>query len=195
MQTAKSIEIVAGPNGSGKTTFAESYFLRTKRSAVFLNPDLIAAGISPLGSNKASFKAGRVLISEIKSRITEGSSFSFETTMSGKTWLPVLRQAKTNGYDIVIYFVFLTSIEQCLARIDRRVKMGGHDIPVDAVHRRYQRCFANFWHDYRALANHWYLFDNSNDDPSLVMKSEDFGRLSKEEQDLFAKRFLEGQAK
>ncbi len=60
---------MAGPNGSGKTTFAESFLLRTQRNAVFLNPDLIAAGIGPLDFGKASFHAGRLLISEIKNRI------------------------------------------------------------------------------------------------------------------------------
>lgn len=38
----KIIEIVAGPNGSGKTTFAESYFEKTEGESVFLNPDVIA---------------------------------------------------------------------------------------------------------------------------------------------------------
>ena len=61
----KVIEIVAGPNGSGKTTFAQSYFLNTKKNLVFLNPDLIASGIAPLDFENASFHAGRVLISEV----------------------------------------------------------------------------------------------------------------------------------
>lgn len=54
----KTIEIVAGPNGSGKTTFAESYLLGLKRNASFLNPDLIASGLAPLDFERASFQAG-----------------------------------------------------------------------------------------------------------------------------------------
>ena len=56
----KIIEIVAGPNGSGKATFAESYFLKTNQNLAFLNPDLIASGMGPLDFERASFHAGRV---------------------------------------------------------------------------------------------------------------------------------------
>lgn len=74
---AKKINIVAGPNGSGKTTFAESFLLRSQISPVFLNPDVIASGISPGDFDKGSFQAGRVLIREVKERIQRGESLSF----------------------------------------------------------------------------------------------------------------------
>ncbi len=61
-ETAKLV-ILAGPNGSGKTTFAESYFEKIKGESVFLNPDVIASGIAPLDFEKASFHAGKGLIS------------------------------------------------------------------------------------------------------------------------------------
>lgn len=98
----RKIEIVAGPNGSGKTTFAEAFFLQTQEQQVFLNPDLIASGIAPLDFEKASFLAGRVLISEIKERLARKESLSFESTLSGKTWTPLLRRAKADGYQITI---------------------------------------------------------------------------------------------
>jgi predicted ABC-type ATPase len=191
---AKTIEIVAGPNGSGKTTFAESYFLRTKQNQVFLNPDLIAAGISPMGSDISSFKAGRILISEVKSRIARSESFSFETTMSGKTWLPILREAESAGFETNIYFLFLDSIEKSIERIARRVVLGGHAISNEAVIRRYPRCFANFWHHYRVLANNWYVFDNSNKDPRLVITKSDFDNLTHDKKEKFIIKFLEGKA-
>src|SRR5687767_10103992 len=98
MENSPQINIVAGPNGSGKTTFAESYLVTTLENAVFLNPDLIAFGMSPGDSEKASFQAGRVLISEIKGRIEKRESLSFESTLSGKTWFPLLKRAKEDGY-------------------------------------------------------------------------------------------------
>ena len=100
---------MAGPNGSGKSTFAESYFLRTKGNAVFLNADIIASGIGPLDSEKASFQAGRLLIHEVKERIQKGESFSFESTLSGRTWATTLKGARLQGYEITIYFLFLKS--------------------------------------------------------------------------------------
>lgn len=166
--------------------------MQTRHKLVFLNPDIIAAGIGPLDSERASFQAGRILIKDVKSRIASGSEFSFETTMSDKTWLPVLKKAKDLGYEINIYFLFTTSVEKSLERIAKRVSQGGHHIPHDAVARRYPRCFQNFWHHYRALANRWYVFDNTHDEPNLVMKDSDFASLSDHAKGRFVADFLEG---
>ena len=166
--------------------------MRTRKNLVFLNPDIIAAGISPLDSEKASFKAGRILIHEVKSRIAGGSDFSFETTMAGKTWLTFLKEAKDQGYEINIYFLFVTSIDKSLERIDSRVQLGGHNIPKASVLRRYPRCFANFWYRYRALADNWYIFDNTDDEPRMVMSSGDFDYLDDDKKDGFVQAFLEG---
>jgi predicted ABC-type ATPase len=55
----KKITVVAGPNGSGKTTFAQSYLTKIPDHPVFLNPDLIASGFAFSDFEKASFQAGR----------------------------------------------------------------------------------------------------------------------------------------
>lgn len=41
------ILIIADPNGAGKTTFAREYLLQEANCPVFINADLIAAGLSP----------------------------------------------------------------------------------------------------------------------------------------------------
>jgi len=189
----KVIEIVAGPNGSGKTTFAESLFLRTKKTAVFLNPDLIASGIAPLDFEKASFQAGRILISEVKSRIERNENFSFESTLSGKTWLPILEKAIAAGYNLNIYFLYLKTIEKNLSRIKQRVSMGGHNIPKNSVLRRHPRCFENFWNLYRVISNNWIIIDNSNSVPREIMTKLEYDALDKSSKIKFEKQFLLGQ--
>lgn len=189
----KSINIVAGPNGSGKTTFAKSFLTRDKAVPVFLNPDLIAAGISPLNNEQASFHAGRVLLADIKSRLADGESFGFESTLSGKTYLTLLKDARGQGYTVTIYFLFVNSVELSLKRIKKRVSEGGHSIPKAAVLRRQSRCFENFWDLYRPLARDWYIFNNSGKSPILVLSKGDFETWNSSFQAQFGIRFLKGQ--
>src|SRR4051812_49305179 len=106
----KTIEIFAGPNGSGKTTFVDMA-LEKRIGALFLNSDSIAKGISPNGNDMAQYEAGRIMLRQIENALNSNLPFSFETTMSGKIWVSYLKKAKKAGYEIKIYFVFVKSIE------------------------------------------------------------------------------------
>ena len=83
---------------AGPTTFAESYLVRTKKISTFLNPDLIASGISTIDFATASFHAGRVLLSEAKDKVAARESFGFESTLSGRTWATLLKEAQQQGF-------------------------------------------------------------------------------------------------
>lgn len=187
---SKQIKIIAGPNGSGKTTFAETFLL--KREVPFLNPDLIAAGLGPSNFEKASFQAGRVLLTEIKEKILKGESFAFESTLSGLTYSNILRNAKNNGYEIIIYFLYLDKISLNIERIKKRVSLGGHHIPTITVKRRYLRCFNNFWNIYRDIASDWFILDNSKIKPKLVANYKNYSQLSDSQKVIFSKQFIKG---
>lgn len=141
---------------------------------------------------KASFQAGRVLISEVKSRIDRGEDFAFESTLSGRTWAALLSAAIDSGYRVTIYFLFLNSVEKNLKRIKRRVQLGGHNIPKSAVLRRQPRCFENFWHLYRPQASDWYIFDNSGKQPKLIVSKDLFDKMSGPSRASFIKDFTCG---
>jgi predicted ABC-type ATPase len=51
---------------------------------VFVNADLIAAGLAPFQSEKSAIRAGRLMLEEINAHVLKGESFAFETTLSGR---------------------------------------------------------------------------------------------------------------
>ena len=90
-------------------------------------------------------------------------SFAFETTLSGRSHLALLRKLKAEGYDIHFFFLWLKSVELALSRVKERVSRGGHDVPEPVVRRRFDRSMQNFLLYYRPLAKVWTLFDNSGE--------------------------------
>lgn len=158
----------------------------------YLNPDIIASGIDPRNLDKASFQAGRILITTVKEKILRGESFAFESTLSGKTWYPILKLATEQGYQVNIYYLYLSKISSNIQRIKKRVKLGGHNIPNDVVYRRHPKCFKNFWDMYRHICQDWIIFDNSGASPLLVQSKDKFDQLYPHEQLKFKEKFFAG---
>src|SRR5215470_17640903 len=79
--------IIAGPNGVGKTTFAREFLPNYAHCKNFVNPDLIAQGMAPFSPETAAFRAGRLVLSEIKKLAQRHADFGFETTLSGKSYV------------------------------------------------------------------------------------------------------------
>ena len=71
----KKVIIIAGPNGAGKTTFALEYLPNEADCPVFVNADLIAAGLSPFRPATAAIRAGRLMLEEINTHVSRGKEF------------------------------------------------------------------------------------------------------------------------
>jgi predicted ABC-type ATPase len=160
--------IIAGPNGSGKTTFAREFLLREVGVIHFVNADLIASGLSPLRPELAARHAGRLVLQELSRLAVARKNFAFESTLSGRTYLRLLAKWKSAGYRIEIVFLSLPSVHLALQRIAGRVRQGGHDVPKSDVIRRFDRSWKNFHHLYRPLADAWAIYDNSGPAPQLL---------------------------
>lgn len=169
-QTTKSPRciVIAGPNGAGKTTFAKEFLPREAGVVHFVNADLIASGLSPLAPDLAKRTAGRLVLQELD-RLADGrKNFAFESTLSGLTYVPRLKNLKLAGYRIEIIFLWLSSPQVALKRIATRVRQGGHDVPRHEVLRRFDRGWKNFHVVYRWLADSWTVHDNSEEIPRLL---------------------------
>jgi predicted ABC-type ATPase len=165
------IGLVAIETLLGKTTFARRYLPEFADVVHFVNADLIAGGLSPLKPELASIAAGRTVLRELDRMAGERLDFAFETTLSGLTYARRILAWKEAGYRVEIVFLRLRSSRLALRRIASRVRQGGHDVPVRDVLRRFKRGWENFESVYRAMADPWSVYDNSDDAPRLMEES------------------------
>jgi len=164
----KKIVIIAGPNGAGKTTFAREFLPFEAGCPLFINADLIAAGLSPFDPDAAAFRAGRLMLTEIDRNAAAGESFAFETTLSGHTYIQRVRSWRSAGFVVKVLFLSLRNPEEAIARVALRVQQGGHDVPPEVIRRRFVAGMKNFMDVYRFEVDYWRLFDNSGQSPVLL---------------------------
>jgi predicted ABC-type ATPase len=168
MSTEKKVVIIAGPNGAGKTTFAREFLPAEAGLPLFVNADLIAAGLSPFDPAAAAIRAGRVMLAEIDRHAAEGRSFAFETTLSGHTYLRRIRSWRDHGFIVELIFLSLGSPEEAIARVAMRVRQGGHDVNPEVIRRRFASGMRHFLEVYRQRVNFWQWYDNRGSRPRLL---------------------------
>ena len=132
----KTYTIIGGVNGVGKSSFTGVLKERSTDLGVIVDVDRITA---ELGGN--ALTGGKAALRKIRECIDKGVSFAQETTLSGYKTEATAKQVKDMGYHVRLFYIGLDSAEESLARIENRVKRGGHDIPSDDVVRR----FASRW--------------------------------------------------
>lgn len=182
------IFILGGPNGAGKTTAAK--ILLPSRLFViraFLNADEIARELNPADPESAALRAGRILLEKMRSFIRSETSFAMETTLSGKSYLPVLADCKERGWRISLLYLWVPSPEYSIRRVAHRVTQGGHSIPDDVIYRRYQSGMWNMRHLYLPLAHDATIYDNRDSGLRLVARREAPQSLQVFDQEIWSK--------
>lgn len=167
---APTLVFVAGPNGAGKTTAAPRLLRDEFGLLEFVNADAIASGLSGFNPDGAAIQAGRILLDRVHNLARQSASFAVETTLSGRSyarWIGTLRQ---RGYRIGILFLSLPSALAAVQRVSLRVQLGGHGIPEEVVHRRFQAGLSNFFNLYRPLCHRWTFYDNSSQYPREIAR-------------------------
>lgn len=172
MATVNSkIIIIAGPNGAGKSTLAPALLKETFGLLEYVNADTIALGLSAFAPENVAFEAGRVMLKRLHDLAEARESFAFESTLSSRSYVSWINRLKVKGYSFHLIYLWLRSSELAVERVRARVRIGGHNVPEEVIHRRYQKGLRNFFSLYQPLAETWSFYDNSLLGQPLVIAS------------------------
>jgi predicted ABC-type ATPase len=145
--------VLAGPNGAGKTTFATRFLPEYAKCLEFVNADLIAAGLSPFAPETQTIRAGKLLLTRIRELGEVHRDFGFETTLAGRTYSKTLKDMKSAGYRIMLFFLWLPNADLAVARVANRVRQGGHSVPEDTIRRKFGLGLRNLFQIYLPFAD------------------------------------------
>ena len=168
--------IVAGPNGSGKTT-TTIQLLESEWSAdsLYINPDNIAQEtFGDWNSPEAVMKAARLATEKRYECLEQQKDFVFETVFSSDEKLEFVRKAKAAGFFIRLFFVCTENPSINAKRIAQRVMDGGHEVPISKIISRYYKSLANAAQAIE-LVDRAYIYDNSVENalPQLLFRTVD----------------------
>lgn len=173
--------VVAGPNGSGKTTTTVQ-LLNDEWAAdsLYINPDNIAQEeFGDWNSSEAVLKAAERATQMRYECLEQRRDFVFETVFSAVEKLDFLRKAKEAGFFIRLFYVCTSDPAINVARITQRYLNGGHEVPISKVISRYYKSLINV-EEAISFVDRAYIYDNSIDNqlPRLLYRTID-GKLFK----------------
>ena len=156
--------IIAGPNGSGKTSVTKRFLHHEwAEGTIYINPDEIANDIfGDWNSSDAVLKAANYCAEWRQRCLNEKKSFVFETVMSAIDKIDFIAQAKKNGFFIRLFFISTASPTINASRIANRVMNGGHDVPISKIISRYYKSIENC-KAVSSIVDRLYVYDNSID--------------------------------
>lgn len=166
--------VVAGPNGSGKTTTTELLLANEwGGNSLYINPDNIAEQeFGGWNSPDAVLKAAQRATELRYQCLEEKKDFVFETVFSSNEKLEFLRKAHEAGFFIRLFYVCTKSPEINVARIAKRYMNGGHEVPISKVISRYFKSL-KLAKQAITFVDRAYVYDNSVEDqlPQLLYRT------------------------
>lgn len=154
------ILVIAGPNGSGKTTVSQ--FI--DKVGTYTNADEIVAatGIDNL-------EAAKIADERRYESIRRREDFTFETVLSSNYKMEILRTAKAEGYFIKCFFILTKDPEINQSRVRGRVANGGHGVEPEKITERYYKSLGNI-KELMQLCDILHIYDNSEAPKRIVRK-------------------------
>ena len=185
-----NLYIIAGCNGAGKTTASFTVLPEMLNCREFVNADEIARGLSPFNPEGVAIQAGRLMIDRVLHLLKEGETFAFETTLATRSYVKLIERAQKRGYFVTLLFFSLSTPEQAILRVAKRVSQGGHNIPTDVIERRYEAGLQNLFQMYIPIVDYWALYDNSSCPSERIASGWHDSRINVDNGDKYA-RFLD----
>ena len=174
--------IIAGPNGSGKTSVTHRILKHEwVEGCEYINPDNIARDMfGDWNSIEAMMKAARYATEKREKILSDGHNLIFETVLSAPDKIHYIQKAKDKGYFTRLFFICTDNPRINAARIAHRVMTGGHDVPITKIINRYYKAITNC-EILVPLVDRLYVYDNSieNEFPKLLFRASE-GVLTKE---------------
>jgi predicted ABC-type ATPase len=181
MHKKPTLIIIAGPNGSGKTSIT-SKILKHEwvQECVYINPDEIAKNTFGDWNNiDAVLNAAKLSETMREECLEQNRSLIFETVLSVDDKIDFIKRAKDKGYFVRLFFIGTNSPLINASRIALRVMEGGHDVPITKIISRYSKSIANC-SACISFADRAYIYDNSLEDidASLLFRTKE-GKILK----------------
>lgn len=157
--------IIAGPNGSGKTSITQKFLHHEwAEGTTYINPDQIANDLFGDWNNSESVLKAATYCSDLREQcLKEKRSLVFETVFSAQDKIDFVIRAKQAEFFIRIFFVSTSNPTINASRIAKRVMEGGHDVPITKIISRYNKSIQNC-KTVASIIDRLYVYDNSIDD-------------------------------
>ena len=161
--------IIAGPNGSGKTSITQKFLHHEwAEGTTYINPDQIAKDMfGDWNDKEAVLKAANYSSDLRENCLAEKRSFVFETVFSAQDKIDFVIRAKQAGFFIRIFFISTSNPAINASRIAKRVMEGGHDVPIIKIISRYNKSIQNC-KTVSSIVDRLYVYDNSIDDADAL---------------------------
>ncbi|WP_295793270.1 zeta toxin family protein [Mucilaginibacter sp.] len=170
-----NLYIIAGCDGAGKTTVANTLLPAVLNCTEFVNAGSILAGLSFPNSKRTVIEAGRIALTRIELLLQQGGNFAIETTLAGKCYAGLIRKAQSNGYKVSLIFLWLNTPQLAIQRL---ASAEDKHVSGEIVARRFMRGRYNLHSLYIPICDFYTIITTDMGKPDQV-KTREAGQVTK----------------